>query len=188
MKTAKFLLVRLPSSANRFCFQRRSPFHTSCVQFGKDTSYDEQPHPRLKEKNKSDDKSRRYIDDRYFCFHRKIHVFVDVRDYMMDHEIYSKKELHTIKVTHKDLTCWQDHIAYGAVQTLRFVFDTFTGYVHEPADSAKSQKRPMTEKLWLRRIIFLESIAGVPGMVAGMSRHMKSLRKKRNNDRCLNTI
>jgi threonyl-tRNA synthetase len=35
----------------------------------------------------------------------------------------------------------------------------------------------MTEKEWLRRIIFLESVAGVPGMVAGMSRHMKSLRK-----------
>lgn len=95
---------------------------------------------------------------------------------MMDHGIYSKKELHAIKITHKDLTCWQDYVAYGAVRTLRFVFDTLTGYVHEPADSAKNQKRPMTEKLWLRRIIFLESIAGVPGMVAGMSRHMKSLR------------
>ena len=34
----------------------------------------------------------------------------------------------------------------------------------------------MSEKLWLRRVIFLETIAGVPGMVAAMLRHMKSLR------------
>ena len=98
---------------------------------------------------------------------------------MMHHEIYSAKELKAIKVTHKDLTCWQDRVAYAAVQTLRFGFDTFTGYVHEPADGATKPRRPMNEKLWLRRIIFLESIAGVPGMVAGMSRHMKSLRKRK---------
>jgi hypothetical protein len=29
---------------------------------------------------------------------------------------------------------------------------------------------------WLLRIVFLETIAGVPGMVGGMQRHMRSLR------------
>ncbi|CAF1477733.1 unnamed protein product [Rotaria sordida] len=39
----------------------------------------------------------------------------------------------------------------------------------------------MTEKQWLRRIIFLESISAIPGMVAGMSRHMRSLRTFRRD-------
>lgn len=35
----------------------------------------------------------------------------------------------------------------------------------------------MTEKKWITRFIFLESVAGVPGMVAGMLRHLKSIRR-----------
>jgi ubiquinol oxidase len=34
----------------------------------------------------------------------------------------------------------------------------------------------LTEKAWLQRILFLETIAGVPGMVAAMLRHLTSLR------------
>jgi hypothetical protein len=110
--------------------------------------------------------------------------FVDSDNYMMYHEIYSEKELHAIKITHKKFESWHDRVAYAAVRTLRFFFDTFTGYVHQSpkskSDNGKENRRAgksMDEKQWLRRIIFLESIAGVPGMVAGMSRHMKSLRK-----------
>jgi hypothetical protein len=109
---------------------------------------------------------------------------VEAKDYMMDHEIYSEKELHDIKITHKKFESWHDRVAYAAVRTLRFFFDTFTGYVHgstpSKSDGGKeihNPKKIMTEQQWLRRFIFLESIAGVPGMVGGMSRHMKSLRK-----------
>ena len=35
----------------------------------------------------------------------------------------------------------------------------------------------MTEIKWLNRCIFLETVAGIPGMVGGMLRHFKSLRK-----------
>jgi hypothetical protein len=103
---------------------------------------------------------------------------------MLPHEIYSKEELQAIKITHKKFETWHDRVAYAAVRTLRFGFDTFTGYVHASPKSKSAQekenhrpRKTMNEKQWLRRIIFLESIAGVPGMVAGMSRHMKSLRK-----------
>ena len=34
----------------------------------------------------------------------------------------------------------------------------------------------MKERDWLHRIIFLETVAGVPGMIGGMVRHLKSLR------------
>lgn len=100
----------------------------------------------------------------------------------MQHQIYSKEELNAVKITHKKIETWHDRLAYVAIRTLRFVFDNLTGYVHEPSnENAEEQnRRPrkiMTETQWLRRIIFLESIAGVPGMVAGMSRHMKSLSK-----------
>ena len=90
----------------------------------------------------------------------------------MHHEIYSPKELNDIKITHKKFESWHDRVAYAAVRTMRLFFDTFTGYIH-----GSTTKQTMTEQQWLRRFIFLESIAGVPGMVGGMSRHMKSLRK-----------
>lgn len=34
----------------------------------------------------------------------------------------------------------------------------------------------MNERDWLNRAVFLETVAGVPGMVGGMSRHLRSLR------------
>ena len=34
----------------------------------------------------------------------------------------------------------------------------------------------MTERDWMNRAIFLETVAVIPGMVGGMSRHLKSLR------------
>ena len=105
-------------------------------------------------------------------------------DYMMSHEVYSEKELNSVQITHKNFESWHDRVAYAAVRTLRFFFDTFTGYIQAPSlsksDNDKQIQRrhkTMNEQQWLRRFIFLESVAGVPGMVGGMSRHMKSLRK-----------
>merc|ERR1719261_659503 len=39
----------------------------------------------------------------------------------------------------------------------------------------------MSERDWSRRILFLETLAGVPGMVAGMVRHLHSLRLMRRD-------
>jgi hypothetical protein len=44
---------------------------------------------------------------------------------------------------------------------MRTSFDIFTGYKTDKA---------MTEKHWLRRVIFLETVAGVPGMVGQLRR------------------
>ena len=46
----------------------------------------------------------------------------------------------------------------------------------------------MTEKDWMLRIIFLETVAGVPGMVGGMIRHLKSLRKLEKEGRWIETL
>ncbi|CAF5129480.1 unnamed protein product [Rotaria sp. Silwood1] len=114
---------------------------------------------------------------------------------MTHHEIYSEEEVNAVKITHKKIETWHDRFAYAAVYTLRFFFDTFTGYIHEsPRSKTNTEKqnhrpkKPMTEKQWLRRIIFLESIAGVPGMVAGMNRHMKSLRTMQRDYGWIHTL
>lgn len=62
--------------------------------------------------------------------------------------------------------------------------DFATGYKHPTEEQARKHphKFVMTEEKWLTRFIFLESVAGVPGMVGGMLRHLRSLRKmKRDN-------
>ncbi|KAI7849224.1 alternative oxidase-domain-containing protein [Circinella umbellata] len=51
-----------------------------------------------------------------------------------------------------------DRIAYRAVRTLRILPDTYFGNDH------------------YMRVVMLETVAAVPGMVGGMLRHMKSLR------------
>ena len=52
------------------------------------------------------------------------------------------------------------------VSTARFSVDKLTRYNPDK----------MNERDWLNRIIFLETVAGVPGMIGGMTRHLKSLR------------
>lgn len=56
--------------------------------------------------------------------------------------------------------------AHNLVRFTRASFDFVTRY----------NENKMTPSKWLNRAIFLETVAGVPGMVGGMSRHMKSLR------------
>jgi threonyl-tRNA synthetase len=54
---------------------------------------------------------------------------------------------------------WHEKTGYWAVTAMRTVFDKVTGYGPN-----------MNEKKWLVRIVFLETVAGVPGMVGGMVR------------------
>jgi len=46
----------------------------------------------------------------------------------------------------------------------------------------------MTESQWLARILFLESIAGVPGMVAATARHLRSLRLMQRDAGWIHTL
>ena len=48
----------------------------------------------------------------------------------------------------------------------RWANDKVTGY----------DPKNMSERTYLNRIIFLETIAGIPGMVGGMHRHLQSMR------------
>ena len=104
---------------------------------------------------------------------------------------FSENDMRSISVAHRPTKTWSDWVAASMVRFLRFGMDTATGYRHDkevfqgskdPKSATAHQKYTMTERKWLVRFVFLESVAGVPGMVGGMLRHLHSLRRmKRDN-------
>ena len=71
-----------------------------------------------------------------------------------------------------------DAVAYGAIKALRLGFDVISGYLYGR----------ITPKKILRRVLFLETAAGIPGMVAGSLRHLKSLRLMRRDYGWIHTL
>ncbi|KAJ3347256.1 hypothetical protein HDU83_002283 [Entophlyctis luteolus] len=102
------------------------------------------------------------------------------QDYLLFRPIYTKEELEATRYTHREVSGIKDSIAFGAIRLMRFGFDYSTGYVDKVG--------VMSEKQWLNRIVFLETVAGVPGMVAGMARHMRSLRLLRRDNGWIHTL
>ncbi|KAI8618424.1 alternative oxidase [Chytriomyces sp. MP71] len=102
------------------------------------------------------------------------------KDYVLFHPVYTKEEIEATKFTHRSVTGIKDSIAYALVRLMRFGFDTGTGYTDKVGI--------MTEQQWLNRIVFLETVAGVPGFVAGMVRHMRSLRLLRRDHGWIHTL
>jgi len=97
--------------------------------------------------------------------------------------------MESVAIAHRNAKTWSDRVALAAIRTLRWGMDLATGYKHDHAVSlgqkdpkAAIKKYAMTERKYMIRNIFLESVAGVPGMVAGMLRHLHSMRRmKRDN-------
>ncbi|KAI9654632.1 MAG: Alternative oxidase, mitochondrial precursor [Bathelium mastoideum] len=111
------------------------------------------------------------------------------------HPIYTEKQMNDIKVAHREVKNWSDRAALTAIRILRWSFDRITGYKHESAvalaktDPAKAvQKYSMSERKYMIRNIFLESIAGVPGMVGGMLRHLHSMRRMKRDNGWIETL
>mmetsp|Transcript_1756 Transcript_1756/g.4099 ORF Transcript_1756/g.4099 Transcript_1756/m.4099 type:complete len:259 (+) Transcript_1756:747-1523(+) len=70
-----------------------------------------------------------------------------------------------IELTHTAPKGIRDQLAYNAVKGVRVLFDFATGWNGE-----------ITTNKVMNRTIYLETIAAVPGMVAAIVRHFKSLR------------
>lgn len=98
--------------------------------------------------------------------------------YRMPHPIWSEDDLHSVKITHEEPATKVDKLAYGSVQFLRIAFDIISLY----------KVGKMTENKWLNRIIMLETVAGVPGMIAAMARHFHSLRKLTRDHGWIHTL
>jgi len=85
------------------------------------------------------------------------------------HPVYSMKDIEDVQITHRPPENWKERAAKKLIYILRSSFDKISGY----------DEVQMSESKWLTRCIFLEAVAGVPGMVGGMTRHLKSLRTMR---------
>ena len=71
-----------------------------------------------------------------------------------------------------------DNLAYYSIQTVRASFDLITRYHPDR----------MNREKWLTRIVFLETVAGVPGMMGAMIRHLHSLRLMRRDHGWIHTL
>jgi len=104
----------------------------------------------------------------------KIDQNLDLK-HLLTQVTWSPEELSGVEKTHRNPVDFIDKAAYWAVQIARTGFDVVTMY------KLKISSGRMTEKDWSRRIIFLETVAGVPGMVGGAVRHLHSLRLMRRD-------
>jgi len=87
--------------------------------------------------------------------------------YRKSHASYKPEDL-DIELTHQEPTNFSDRAAFQAVKIVRGLFDTATGW---------SNDKIVTQDKILNRVIFLETVAAVPGMVAAVTRHFRSLRR-----------
>lgn len=102
-----------------------------------------------------------------------------------------------IYFAHREPKDFSDRVALVMIRLLRWGMDTATRYKHHVESPKKagdanavSQTKPyeMSERKWLIRMVFLESVAGVPGMVAGMLRHLHSLRRMKRDNGWIETL
>jgi len=102
-----------------------------------------------------------------------------------------------IYFAHREPKDFSDRVALFMIRVLRWGMDTATRYKHHVESPKKagdtnpvSETKPyeMSERKWLIRFLFLESVAGVPGMVAGMLRHLHSLRRLKRDNGWIETL
>ena len=96
----------------------------------------------------------------------------------MAHSVYKMKDIENIDVTFKTPNGLGDRWAAMLTGVFRFFFDTITRY----------SENNMTTTKWLNRVIFLETVAGVPGFVGGMCRHLRALRTMRRDRGWINHL
>jgi threonyl-tRNA synthetase len=101
------------------------------------------------------------------------------QSYMLAHPTYDFGFIEQLKPKHRPPQGARDYVSMFAVWSARKGFDTITSYSHE---------KSLTKDQWLFRFIFLETVAGIPGMVAGMLRHMNSLRLLRHDNGWIHTL
>lgn len=103
-----------------------------------------------------------------------------VWDNPVPHPVYDLSSINEIPQTHHDPKQAHERLALLAVKAMRMGFDLASGY--------RGPGGGMKEKDWLNRCLFLETVAGVPGMVAGMARHLRSLRSLQRDYGWIHTL
>ncbi|KAJ4060653.1 inducible alternative oxidase 2 [Fusarium oxysporum] len=110
------------------------------------------------------------------------------------HEGYTYDEMLAVEPAHRPPRTVGDYTAWKIVRFARYCMDKATGMDRDqksdktkPTTAIEAEK-PLTEAQWLIRFIFLESVAGVPGMVGGMLRHLGSLRRMKRDNGWIETL
>lgn len=96
----------------------------------------------------------------------KFKMILNPKSYRMAHPIYKLQDIEDIKKYHHAPAGFKDKTALTLCKIFRTGMDLVSNYNPEK----------MNERNWLNRMVFLETVAGVPGMVGGMMRHCRSLR------------
>lgn len=109
------------------------------------------------------------------------------------HERWTDEEVALVGYEHREPKNRLDRVAFGCITTVRSMFDFFTGYKkpttpEELEHRFKGTRWEMTEGKWMTRVIFLESVAGVPGMTAAFLRHLHSLRLMKRDKAWIETL
>lgn len=110
------------------------------------------------------------------------------------HHGYTEQEMLDVVPAHREPQTVGDWAAWKFMRFCRWGMDFFTGMEKEQAVDKKNPTiavnsiKPLTESQWMIRFIFLESIAGVPGMVAGMLRHLHSIRRLKRDNGWIETL
>ncbi|ONH66079.1 Alternative oxidase, mitochondrial [Cyberlindnera fabianii] len=112
---------------------------------------------------------------------------------MFPHPPMETSDCEKVHFEHRDPVTFGDKVADRGTKFCRACFDFVTGYkkptdVNGELQTWKGTRYEMTEEKWLTRCIFLESIAGVPGMVAAFLRHLKSLRLLKRDKAWIETL
>jgi threonyl-tRNA synthetase len=97
--------------------------------------------------------------------------------YLLMYPRYEKDYMEGIKPQHKPPEKLYEKTGLWAVTAMRWSFDKITGYPHN-----------MNEDKWLQRVVFLETVAGVPGMSGAMLRHLSSLRTMKRDNGWIHTL
>ncbi|EMG49711.1 AOX1 Alternative oxidase 1 [Candida maltosa Xu316] len=95
------------------------------------------------------------------------------------HPDFTEAGVYRVKFTHRPPVTVGDKVSYYGTMFCRKCFDFVTGYAVPPKDQPDKYigtRWEMTEGKWMTRCIFLEAVAGIPGSVAGLIRHLHSLR------------
>lgn len=90
---------------------------------------------------------------------------LDKSTYRLAHPIWDLKSCEKVEITHKKPQGVRDWFALYLIRILRSGFDFFSGYKPGRCNARD----------YLTRIIFLETVAGVPGMIGAMVRHTRSV-------------
>lgn len=104
------------------------------------------------------------------------------------HPAFTEEQMKSVDIAHREPTTFSDKVALRTLRMIRWSFDKVTGYTHAPKGHENDPTYALPPEKWLQRFVFLESVAGVPGMVGGMVRHLHSLRLLRRDRAWIETL